>query len=127
MDVADDDEWEALGAVLLVAMLPTLGASIVATTVFFFFQAEDGIRDTSVTGVQTCALPISSSCGTAAWARMFPLSAITTACGFVPSRCTGAGSQEARTVRQSRGASSCRLQKVGDSAKSFLMPRSDCH
>src|SRR5208337_5329624 len=24
----------------------------------FFFQAEDGIRDTSVTGVQTCALPI---------------------------------------------------------------------
>src|SRR5262249_56065394 len=28
---------------------------------FFFFQAEDGIRDWSVTGVQTCALPI--SCG----------------------------------------------------------------
>src|SRR3712207_8930588 len=25
---------------------------------FFFFQAEDGIRDISVTGVQTCALPI---------------------------------------------------------------------
>src|SRR5260370_7685138 len=28
---------------------------------FFFFQAEDGIRDSSVTGVQTCALPISTS------------------------------------------------------------------
>src|SRR5690348_18336202 len=27
---------------------------------FFFFQAEDGIRDGRVTGVQTCALPISS-------------------------------------------------------------------
>src|SRR5437867_6594075 len=27
--------------------------------VFFFFQAEDGIRDRTVTGVQTCALPIS--------------------------------------------------------------------
>src|SRR5258706_3258203 len=27
----------------------------------FFFQAEDGIRDWSVTGVQTCALPISQS------------------------------------------------------------------
>src|SRR5690606_39389208 len=27
---------------------------------FFFFQAEDGIRDFHVTGVQTCALPISS-------------------------------------------------------------------
>src|SRR5260370_32865142 len=26
----------------------------------FFFQAEDGIRDSSVTGVQTCALPISA-------------------------------------------------------------------
>src|SRR5437867_4832158 len=26
---------------------------------FFFFQAEDGIRDRTVTGVQTCALPIS--------------------------------------------------------------------
>src|SRR5215510_1610269 len=28
---------------------------------FFFFQAEDGIRDGHVTGVQTCALPISGS------------------------------------------------------------------
>src|SRR5260370_11008066 len=33
---------------------------------FFFFQAEDGIRDSSVTGVQTCALPICN--GTAATA-----------------------------------------------------------
>src|SRR2546430_12818685 len=32
----------------------------------FFFQAEDGIRDLTVTGVQTCALPISSSRGCAA-------------------------------------------------------------
>src|SRR5437879_7277651 len=30
------------------------------TISFYFYQAEDGIRDTSVTGVQTCALPISS-------------------------------------------------------------------
>src|SRR3989449_7533324 len=29
----------------------------------FFFQAEDGIRDVAVTGVQTCALPISSGIG----------------------------------------------------------------
>src|SRR5215813_2569229 len=28
---------------------------------FFFFQAEDGIRDADVTGVQTCALPISET------------------------------------------------------------------
>ena len=30
----------------------------VSQCVFFFFQAEDGIRDIGVTGVQTCALPI---------------------------------------------------------------------
>src|SRR2546430_11111745 len=30
----------------------------IACSVFFFFQAEDGIRDLTVTGVQTCALPI---------------------------------------------------------------------
>src|SRR5689334_23460254 len=29
---------------------------------FFFFQAEDGIRDGTVTGVQTCALPIYEPC-----------------------------------------------------------------
>src|SRR5699024_12061596 len=33
---------------------------------FFFFQAEDGIRDRNVTGVQTCALPIYSRCETGA-------------------------------------------------------------
>src|SRR5437763_5206235 len=32
--------------------------SVIRHFFFFFFQAEDGIRDTSVTGVQTCALPI---------------------------------------------------------------------
>src|SRR3990170_6855800 len=32
----------------------------------FFFQAEDGIRDDLVTGVQTCALPISARAGMAA-------------------------------------------------------------
>src|SRR5437870_10370255 len=30
--------------------------------IFFFFQAEDGIRDGHVTGVQTCALPIYGAC-----------------------------------------------------------------
>src|SRR5258708_9797789 len=34
--------------------------SAARTTRFFFFQAEDGIRDDLVTGVQTCALPISA-------------------------------------------------------------------
>src|SRR5258706_8159148 len=34
------------------------GLSFSVFVFFFFFQAEDGIRDWSVTGVQTCALPI---------------------------------------------------------------------
>src|SRR5207247_8359755 len=37
---------------------------------FFFFQAEDGIRGPLVTGVQTCALPISARAGElSAWTR----------------------------------------------------------
>src|SRR2546430_12590777 len=43
--------------------MSTTSASASRTTTlllyFFFFQAEDGIRDLTVTGVQTCALPIS--------------------------------------------------------------------
>src|SRR5256886_8811684 len=35
------------------------GYRVVYVVLFFFFQAEDGIRDLTVTGVQTCALPIS--------------------------------------------------------------------
>src|SRR6516165_178915 len=36
-----------------------LGGCVQAGYKIFFFQAEDGIRDVTVTGVQTCALPIS--------------------------------------------------------------------
>src|SRR5687768_12998625 len=36
---------------------------------FFFFQAEDGIRDVAVTGVQTCALPI-STVGSVKWSTV---------------------------------------------------------
>ena len=43
-------------------MLVFIGQSVcyilVICVFFFFFQAEDGIRDRNVTGVQTCALPI---------------------------------------------------------------------
>src|SRR5437764_2404098 len=44
--------------------------------VFFFFQAEDGIRDTSVTGVQTCALPISLPCARDSPCRRRPASEV---------------------------------------------------
>src|SRR3989449_10958643 len=36
-------------------------AGLLASSCFFFFQAEDGIRDVAVTGVQTCALPITNA------------------------------------------------------------------
>ena len=39
-------------------VLEFLRGFCVCVVFFFFFQAEDGIRDWSVTGVQTCALPI---------------------------------------------------------------------
>src|SRR2546421_2682383 len=38
--------------------LPSLLPFVQRICIFFFFQAEDGIRDLIVTGVQTCALPI---------------------------------------------------------------------
>src|SRR2546430_8701096 len=38
-----------------------LESAVSCFLVFFFFQAEDGIRDLTVTGVQTCALPISGT------------------------------------------------------------------
>src|SRR2546430_12364214 len=50
-----------------VALLRTLYynclVNIQVSIFFFFFQAEDGIRDLTVTGVQTCALPISGHAG----------------------------------------------------------------
>src|SRR6266705_1862584 len=45
-------------AIAFSVYFPAVTLSHVA--VFFFFHAEDGIRDRTVTGVQTCALPISS-------------------------------------------------------------------
>src|SRR2546430_15091524 len=44
----------------------------VQVCLFFFFQAEDGIRDLTVTGVQTCALPICLCGGDALQARRLP-------------------------------------------------------
>src|SRR2546430_8797221 len=44
--------------VLIVAYLYCVRVESRLCMFFFFFQAEDGIRDLTVTGVQTCALPI---------------------------------------------------------------------
>src|SRR5438094_3174971 len=45
-------------ALAVLSRLYVLCASLKARVLGFFFQAEDGIRDRTVTGVQTCALPI---------------------------------------------------------------------
>src|SRR6266498_4372635 len=42
---------------MVISMLTAIRL-LLAFVMFFFFQAEDGIRDADVTGVQTCALPI---------------------------------------------------------------------
>src|SRR2546429_6564154 len=57
---------------------------------FFFFQAEDGIRDVAVTGVQTCALPISGQLAS----RNVLVNAV--APGFIDTELTRGISPEAR-------------------------------
>src|SRR2546429_2862905 len=47
------------GSVTVIVPSINSRSSVSETFIFFFFQAEDGIRDVAVTGVQTCALPIS--------------------------------------------------------------------
>src|SRR5258708_8292608 len=44
-------------------VVTAIGRVVVVGGILFFFQAEDGIRDDLVTGVQTCALPISGEEG----------------------------------------------------------------
>src|SRR5207244_5984865 len=44
--------------VVSISVLSLFGCVVIVFCCFFFFQAEDGIRDDLVTGVQTCALPI---------------------------------------------------------------------
>src|SRR2546430_12553182 len=66
-------------------------AKFLAYALLFFFQAEDGIRDLTVTGVQTCALPISRPAFVPA--RRSP----------APRRCPGR--VQRRSGRESRAAS----------------------
>src|SRR2546430_7794906 len=97
-------------------MLLLLFRYVVYVFVFFFFQAEDGIRDLTVTGVQTCALPISTSPSgsspTTTWRRSWtrPTNGSPSAAASRPVT----GSPTARPARASRrqpreiGRASCR-------------------
>src|SRR5205085_4215019 len=64
---------------------------------FFFFQAEDGIRDLTVTGVQTCALPISQAA-----ARAFRRRTARVAPARVPGRGAAPAPQADRRERSRR-------------------------
>src|SRR5204863_3253937 len=67
--------------------------------VFFFFQAEDGIRDLYVTGVQTCALPIS-------WRRQVPGRRSSGSRGGETPPCAGDAGSRARASRRIRAVPS---------------------
>src|SRR5256886_11382531 len=64
---------------------------------FFFFQAEDGIRDLTVTGVQTCALPISRS--------SFKRTSTKTSSSTRPPAATSSETERRAPARSSRRAS----------------------
>src|SRR5207245_8678169 len=71
--------------------------------VIFFFQAEDGIRDATVTGVQTCALPILCRCS-----RGGRLRRAATTRPLASRKATGDPSLDTRWSRQrSMGSTKC--------------------
>src|SRR5205823_7762865 len=70
---------------------------------FFFFQAEDGIRDKLVTGVQTCALPICPTHGWCMSSSKQPASRTTVRrCARSPTACSGR-SEERRVANDGAG------------------------
>src|SRR5258708_17995763 len=72
--------------------------SLMLLCFFFFFQAEDGIRDDLVTGVQTCALPISHRCR----ADSDPRGRVRSAAPLNPYENQGANDLRPRTVPRTR-------------------------
>src|SRR5436190_613149 len=72
----------------------------------FFFQAEDGIRDHCVTGVQTCALPIFSTIRPVSSARWMKAPGI-----LSPSGCRQRSSASAATMRPSLRSEERRVGK----------------
>src|SRR5690349_23014181 len=77
---------------------------------FFFFQAEDGIRDLYVTGVQTCALPISTLRCALQWAMALTGSS---ACGTPSSATKEQLRATTRTSAIPMVGTLCRRPKIG--------------
>src|SRR2546422_5376554 len=85
-------------------------SSMTSYVFFFFFQAEDGIRDVAVTGVQTCALPISlRPCRILPARKNRQRSTWWGAEARRPSRCKPKRSEEHTSELQSRLHLVCRL------------------
>src|SRR5690606_40264600 len=103
----------------------------VCTYVFFFFQAEDGIRDFHVTGVQTCALPIFREGmllrGPSGWGEFCPFDDYGDAAS-VPwlaaalEQCTGAWPTPVRT----RIPINCTVPAVDPNTAHDIVKRSGC-
>src|SRR5205823_10138768 len=72
----------------------------------FFFQAEDGIRDKLVTGVQTCALPISSAARNYLSSNFSTISSAAIIGG--PAACWAPSRKRRRHFRDEIGRASCR-------------------
>src|SRR5437588_5336830 len=90
---------------------------------FFFFQAEDGIRDHCVTGVQTCALPISPPAPNAVARARAPLNRARARSARTPPSAKGDGATERQrrthlTPRQRRSEE----RRVGKECRSRWSP-----
>src|SRR5258708_28663591 len=104
------------------------GVSALCEFYFFFFQAEDGIRDDLVTGVQTCALPI--CCGgpptTASTIATPTRRSTSTRPGRASSGATSGGSSATSTrpptTRPSRTSPRSEERRVGKECRSRWSP-----
>src|SRR2546430_4037282 len=93
---------------------------------FFFFQAEDGIRDLTVTGVQTCALPISTTTRTQRRSRSTATDGCTPATSARATPMGRCGSPTGRRTSTSAVASTCpprsEERRVGKECRSRWSP-----
>src|SRR5258708_31418276 len=89
--------------------------------IIFFFQAEDGIRDDLVTGVQTCALPISPHLARHAHA---PSIAASLVAALSPASSWSVASTHRLTISQGRSLATMRSEerRVGKECRSRWSP-----
>src|SRR3712207_8140223 len=89
---------------VIMCRVPIVGLNFIYVVVmFFFFQAEDGIRDIGVTGVQTCALPIFRGDGGARGRRFRPAGSSTAFPRRSRRGCAGPPAPRRRRARDPRG------------------------